>query len=454
MSDDKTEFMAFPQAKRDAMARAQEERMKSVAHFPKPVSKVPGYSNIPMMQPVPDQGAQRPGPQQRPGVQVHAQNLDQMAAAHQQRATAAAQQTKGPSPMVQHHVSKPPQQPQMRPAAQAVQQRAQVPQPDISTQRSDEFAWIQQSMQARETAPDTQHQVANMMPGFQTPVADGSAFSLGLPSRFAFYGFKDVYVKPFLAKHIAKLQKAHREQSLQPVVEAVSSVMYTSDPAWDGVPLAFELTLPDFYFVLFWLRQNSFTKSNFVHSTLCKNPEHKKRVQYGLRIEEFQAMVRAGQMTQEHLAEIEAQVLPESSLELAQLITNTSVKVTELETIPDPEVYHFSEGSSMFFRPPTMRDVIDFAEHPKMQNPEERTEFSFLAQLATHIGHSEVYLSLDERVAIVENATADQVQLIKDYDKAVRNYGVDQTVKIQCKGCGAMSESKLSLAAHSFFPVS
>jgi hypothetical protein len=60
---------------------------------------------------------------------------------------------------------------------------------------------------------------------------------------------------------------------------------------------------------------------------------------------------------------------------------------------------------------------------------------------------------LDQRVAIVENATPDQVQLIKDYDKAVRNYGVDQTVKIQCKGCGAMSESKLSLAAHSFFPA-
>jgi hypothetical protein len=439
MSDKKTEFMPFPDSKKEALARAQKDRMQSVAHFPKPIN-IPGYGGIPVMQPVEDKGPQRSATQQRPGFALHG-NLDQIA--HQQAAT--QRNAPQPSALVQHQIPRPKQQqaPAPRPIAQAVQR----------PQTAEDFSWIQQSMQQHETPPDMQHQVANTMPGFQTPVADGSAFSLGLPSRFAFYGFKDVYVKPFLAKHIAKLQKAHREQSLQPVVEAVSSVMYTSDPAWDGVPLAFELTLPDFYFVLFWLRQNSFTKSNFVHSTLCKDPTHKKRVDYGLRIEEFQAMVRAGQMTQEHYAEIESQMMPESSLEISQLVTSASVKVTELETIPDPEVYHFSDTSAMVFRPPTMRDVIEFAEHPKMQNPAERAEFSFLAQLATHVQHSEFHLTLDQRVAIVENATPDQVQLIKDYDKAVRNYGVDQTVKIQCKGCGAMSESKLSLAAHSFFPA-
>lgn len=446
MSEKKTEFMPFTQDKKDALARAQQDRMKSVAHFPKPI-KLPG---VPMMVPTEDQGPRVQQPQ-RPGIAMHAQSLDQMALAQTQTQAAPAAQPQ-PSPMVQHRVppqakqqaqSRPPQT-QQRPIAQAVQ--PQVP-------AADDFSWVHQSMQQHETAPDIQNQVSNPMPGFQTPVADGSSFSLGLPSHFAFYGFKDLYAKPFLAKHIAKLQKAHREQSLQPVVEAVSSVLYTSDPAWSGVPLAFELTLPDFYFVLFWLRQNSFTKSNFVHTTRCKNPEHTRRVENGLRLIDFQAMVRAGQMTAEHYAEIEAAVLPESSLEISQVITNASVKVTELETIPDPEVYHFSDASTMVFRPPTMRDVIEFAEHPKMQDPDQRAEFSFLAQLATHIQHQELHLTLDQRVAIVENATPDQVQLIKDYDKAVRNYGVDQTVKIQCKGCGAMSESKLSLAAHSFFPA-
>lgn len=441
MSDNKTEFMPFTQDKKEALARAQQERMKSVAHFPKPIS-LPG---VPMMVPTEDKGPRTPQPP-RQGIALHAQNLDQMALAQQPQHQQTAPR---PSAMVQHHIpqakqaqSRPPQT-QQRPIAQALQ----------PPQSGEDFSWVHQSMQQHETAPDTQNQVANPMPGFQTPVADGSSFSLGLPSHFAFYGFKDIYAKPFLAKHIAKLQKAHREQSLQPVVEAVSSVLYTSDPAWNGVPLAFELTLPDFYFVLFWLRQNSFTKSNFVHTTRCKNPEHTRRVENGLRLTDFQAMVRAGHMTEEHYAEIEASVLPESSLEISQVITNASVKVNELETIPDPEVYHFSDASTMVFRPPTMRDVIEFAEHPKMQDPEQRTEFSFLAQLATHVQHQELHLTLDQRIDIVENATADQVQLIKDYDKAVRAYGVDQTVKIQCKGCGHVSESKLSLAAHSFFPA-
>jgi hypothetical protein len=443
MSDTKTEFMAFPSEKKDALAKAQQQRMQSVAHFPKPL-KVQG---VPMMMPTEDKGPNRPAPQQRPGIAVHHQSIDDIAARQQQLAAQNQNRQAQPSAMVQHRVpqqAKQVAQPQPRPIAQAIQQ----------PQHGEDFSWVHQSMQQHETAPDMQNQRPNPMPGFQQPVADSSAFSLGLPSRFAFYGFKDIYCRPFLAKHIAKLQKAHREQSLQPVVEAVSSVLYTSDPAYANVPLAFELTLPDFYFVLFWLRQNSFTKSNFVHTTRCKNPEHTKKVDLGLRLEEYQAKVRAGEMSAEHYAEIEASVMPESSLEISQVITNASVDVKELETIPDPEVYHFSDASTMLFRPPTMRDVIEFSEHPKMADADQRTEFSFLAQLATHIQHQELYLNLDQRIEIVENATADQVQLIKDYDKAVRNYGVDQTVKIQCKGCGAVSESKLSLAAHSFFPAS
>ena len=55
--------------------------------------------------------------------------------------------------------------------------------------------------------------VVNPDQGFTAPVADPEGASLGLPSKFAYYAFKDLYVKPFKARHLAKLSRAHAEGS-------------------------------------------------------------------------------------------------------------------------------------------------------------------------------------------------------------------------------------------------
>jgi hypothetical protein len=293
--------------------------------------------------------------------------------------------------------------------------------------------------------------VRNVMPGFTNAIADAESMSLALPSRFAYYGFKDLYVKPFLAKHIAKLQKAHREQSLSPIVEAVSSVVFTTDERYAGRALAFDLTLPDFYMVLYWLRMNSFTKSNYVHTTRCNAEGHLKRVHDHARLAEYEEQVRMKKMTPEEFEAIRAAALPESSLDITQVITRSDIKVVELEKIPDPAIYHFSDTSAMVFRPPTMKDVVEFSESPELQDKDTREEFQFLAQLATHIQHTQLELSLAQRVEIVGNATADQVDLIKEFEKELGDYGVVDTVTVACKECGSTRETRLSIAAHSFF---
>jgi hypothetical protein len=142
---------------------------------------------------------------------------------------------------------------------------------------------------------------------------------------------------------------------------------------------------------------------------------------------------------------------PEDTLNISQVITKSELKVVELEKVPDPEIYHFSDSSAMVFRPPTMRDVIEFAESPELQDNEQREEFTFLAQLATHIQHREFELTLAQRIEIVKNATADQVELIQDFEQALGEYGVIDTVKVQCKECGHQRETRLNIAAHSFF---
>lgn len=386
-----TTTMEFPRDRQDAIQRKVDARTASTAHFPNQTG-MPGAVKRPMMQPVldPSQMPQSPPPQQPPRAPI--QNM----------------------------------QPSFQPPPVAHQPYQQPP------------------MQAPISVPS----VPNEMPGFTNAVADPEGTSLALPSRFAFYGFKDLYVMPFRAKHMAKLQRAHREQSLLPMVEAVSSVLSTTTEGYNAV--GFDLSLADFYFVLYWLRMNSFTKSNYTHRTQCENPAHLKRVEDGYRLEEYQQQVAAGEMTQEEYTTIAGAVLPESSLDIAEIIRNSDVKVTELETVPDPEVYHFSDTSKMFFRPPTMRDVIEFQDAPEMAKKETRTEFAYLAQMASHIQHREFMLDLATRVKIVEEASADQVILLQDFEKAVSNYGVDEHVVVTCKGCGASRKSKLILDAFSF----
>ncbi len=105
----------------------------------------------------------------------------------------------------------------------------------------------------------------------------------------------------------------------------------------------------------------------------------------------------------------------------------------------------------MIFRPPTMRDVVEFSEAPELQDEEQREEFTFLAQLATHIQHRDLQLTLAQRVEIIKDATADQVELIQAFERELGDFGVLDKVEVQCKHCGHAQKTKLNIAAHSFF---
>lgn len=379
-------FMPFPAEKQARMEAAAAQRRGNRAPTP-----------APMAQPVaPSAGPQQQrGPQHmaRPPVQIHAPQAPQA-------------QTQ-----VQHE------------GFEWVEQAARAPQPMAAPMRQAPIA--HPTAYAAPMMEPQRGTVANTMPGFENAVADGESMSLALPSRFAYYGFRDAYIQPFRARHLAKLQKAHREQSLLPIVEAVSAVMFTTEPTYAGRPLAFDLSLPDFYMALYWLRMNSFTKSNYVHKTVCTNPEH--------------------------IAKVESREMEPDSLKIQQIITKSELEVVELERIPDPDIYHFSDASEMIFRPPTMRDVIEFSEAPELQDDEQREEFTFLAQLATHIQHRDLQLSLHQRVEIIKDATADQVELIQAFEKELGDFGVLDKVTVQCKHCGHSQKTKLNIASHSFF---
>jgi hypothetical protein len=293
-------------------------------------------------------------------------------------------------------------------------------------------------------------QVPNEMPGFTNPTADAEYTSVALPSRFAFYGFKDLYVKPFAILHLGKLQRAHSEKSLLPIVEAMSSVIYTTDERYQGVPMAFELTLPDFFMVLYWLRLNSFTKSNYIHTTICQNEDHIRRVEDGQMLDQYLKQVQAGTMAVDQFNDIKNAALDPETLKISEVIRRTDMKVNELTQVPDPELYQLSDPR-LYLRPPTMRDVIEMAEDPQMRNPATRHEFGLYSRLASHFQHTEVYMTLAQRVEIIKSGSGDDYQVLTEFEKVIDGYGVEEKIRVQCKCCGATRDTKLQIAAHSFF---
>ena len=102
------------------------------------------------------------------------------------------------------------------------------------------------------------------------------AISIDLPSRFVFYSFKDLYIKPMRNIHRAKLAAAYQMQAVRPVVEVIDSLLSTSD---GQTGLAYQLTEPDFNYLMYWIRIHFFTTVPFTIKAKCTNPEHIKQVE-------------------------------------------------------------------------------------------------------------------------------------------------------------------------------
>lgn len=261
-------------------------------------------------------------------------------------------------------------------------------------------------------------QVPIEIPGFTKPTSEVEAVVLDLPSRYCFYDFKDLYVKPFKGLHLGKLSRAREERSILHTVEAVSSVLSNTN---GDTHIAFKLTLPDFYFVLYWLRINSFTKSNFVHESYCTNEEHITQVTEG--------------------------TLPRDTLKQASVINKSTMITNMLNEMPNPEAFVL-DYPGITLAPTNMQDAIELTEDPLFVNE----EFRYAAKQAVYIRGAEP-MTLRQRISIVEDMSPDDILVIEAYDRATGEYGIVEQINVTCKTCGHSKVDKIHLDAHSFFPA-
>lgn len=352
----------------------------------------------------------------------------------QSRQVAVPQQRMAAQGMTLAAPGTPPPQATPRAGRQQAQQRPLVPQTAIDAHAAHVAA--QQTQTTPPIAPTQRYMAPGAQTGYAPPEAasapdaynehnnnfdfnvqansEHEAVSFALPSSFHYYPFKDLYIKPFRGRNFSKLNRAREEESMLHVVEAVSSVIGNSMYAQG---LAFELTLPDFYACLYWLRLNSFLKHGFVHQTMCRSVVHHNQVKAG--------------------------TLDKDTLKHAETITKASIKTKMLTQPLNPEDYELDDAS-IYLVPATMRDVLDITMNENIDRYDARTAASFQFR--------EGIASLSDRMAHIDNLSADDIATITRWEKDVNDYGVEESLKWKCRTCGHVHTDELELEASSFFP--
>ncbi len=263
---------------------------------------------------------------------------------------------------------------------------------------------------------DEDRPVLKVTPPTVTPMDSADAFSLDLPSRFAYYDFKDLYARPLKVPHIAKIAKAHETRDLQMQVEAISSVLSTPGGHKN---LAMQLTMADYVSVLYWLRMSSYPKAQIRHTSSCTNEKHLSDVAAGLKKQE--------------------------TLRIETVVLKSDMKTKYLDNIPDPEEYSVTvDGVLIPFGPETLGDTIEFLSHSDWADEEFQYKSRIAAVLKLDKATGRKW-SWDQRIQFVDEYMTpyDAVKALEFADM-MDDYGVIESVKTHCKGCGSEGVSTLS----------
>ena len=246
--------------------------------------------------------------------------------------------------------------------------------------------------------------------------APDGAISVELPSGFRFYDFKEIYVSPFKGKHLGKITAAAKAKSARILAEAVSSTLFIPGRTKES-GIAFELTLPDYFWLLYFHRKTWYTNTSYNVTTRCHDTLHIQKVMSG-------------------------ELKPET-LVLRSRVDTATLRETKLENVPPlPQCL-----ADLEFSPPTVSDLIMTLEDENFGKPEH--EFAF--EMAPWLGRSKTWA---DRLAMVDDLTIEQIEAVRALEKPLSDYGVEEVATIKCKECGASNETILSIDASAFLPSS
>lgn len=257
--------------------------------------------------------------------------------------------------------------------------------------------------------------------------------SINLPSLFTFYPFKRLSLTTLKGLHISKIHRANKESSLRALVEAIGSTLEPGVNAMDLVPA-------DFYYIMYWQRVNSYSKTPLIVEVLCTDMDHQTAVVEGWRDKE------TGELRRDATGEV---IKPsKESLTIKEYLNSTTLKVEDYTPIDFNKFADLDSRYPLGFE--RMRDVVEISEY--VAETEDASEFTFLASKAAFLLPTDTARTLKQRCDLVANMSPDDLATLSDYIEAITNFGVSESANIRCKECGASTRVNISFDALTFLP--
>ena len=185
--------------------------------------------------------------------------------------------------------------------------------------------------------------------------------------------------------------------------------------------------MEDFNWLLYYIRAINYTSTQLMHRGVCTNPKH--------------------------LAAVAAKEKPLESLETISILNKTNLKEKVLDVdkvnayIKDTD-FTFLTDAGWCLHVSTMQDLVDMEED--FSDLPNAAEIEYLADFACIKRIDGSPSSLRDKILFIEQQSPDNLMKLAMYKNLVADHGVDESIKFNCKECGAEVETTVSITAHSF----
>lgn len=262
-----------------------------------------------------------------------------------------------------------------------------------------------------------ENEVPQEKPRFEEPaprIASADGILLGLPSKHELYEFKDIYATSLTGLHMPKLARARSERNSRLVAEVLGTTLFTSNEKFNTPDLIYNLTVEDYYFILYWHLLNSFAEPYVTVRSYCTSIPHTEAVEKGEK--------------------------PLASLSIVEKKRISGLQLKYFDGLDKD--YEALVGQPL--KPCTVGDQLEWMEHPDFAESEE---FRYAGRYACFLNTGG---SVADRIKVFESLTLQQISYLKEYSVEVSKYGIDHKVTVTCTECGASRKDMILLDAHTF----
>jgi hypothetical protein len=269
---------------------------------------------------------------------------------------------------------------------------------------------------------------------------DSNMFNVSkeMPSGLAFYPFDSLSVRPFgLLEHI-KLRRAVTEENLRHQVDALSACQ--DHPAFD-------LTVGDFQFLMYWHRINDFKRTPYTVEWTCDDATHVHQTTPEYAQEYAEAQQANGQTTSDELLPKEP-----DSLRNIHMLTRSSMDVVLMQSEAcEAFMMDFEDLYGLKLFPPMIRDVV-FALEEEDLDVDLKSFNRYAGLLNPHV-HGNTLAERRHALLLYTQANPG-LDIIQDFERWVKisDHGVREQVAVVCKGCGSKRSLTLRVDPFTFFP--